>query len=78
MEGESICVSVFNTAESIRSEQISHMFDRFYRADPSRDSQIRGYGIGLSIARAVVSAHKGKITASSKDGKSLLITVVLP
>jgi signal transduction histidine kinase len=54
------------------------MFDRFYRADPSRDSQIRRYGIGLSIARAVVSAHKGKITASSKDGKSLLITVVLP
>ena len=54
------------------------MFDRFYRADPSRNSNTGGYGIGLSIAEAIVTAHKGKIAASSQDGRSLLITVTLP
>lgn len=40
--------------------------------------KIWGYGIGLSVAKAIVTAHKGKITAFSEDGKSIQFTVILP
>lgn len=68
-----IRLSVFNTAESVSEESLAHLFDRFYRADQSRNSRTGGYGLGLSIASAVVNAHKGKIWAATQDGKSLLI-----
>lgn len=73
-----IYLSVFNTTESIFKEQISHLFDRFYRTDASRNSQTGGYGLGLSIAAATVESHHGKISAETKDEKSLKITVVFP
>lgn len=77
-QGKAVHFSVFNTVESISQQELSHLFDRFYRTDRSRNSQTGGYGIGLSIASAVVAAHKGKILASSRDGHSLLVTVILP
>ena len=76
--GKSIRLTVFNTVEKISPESLPHLFERFYRADPSRNSQTGGYGIGLSIAKAIVTSHKGKITASSPDGRSLQVVVVLP
>ena len=68
---------VYNTVAHISAESLPFLFDRFYRADNSRNSETGGYGIGLSIARAVAEAHKGKITAKSTDGRSLLMTVIL-
>ncbi len=73
-----IRLGVFNTAEAVSRESLPHLFDRFYRTDQSRNSQTGGYGLGLSIAAAIVSAHKGKIAASTQDGKSLLITATFP
>lgn len=73
-----IYLSVSNTTEFISKEQISHLFDRFYRTDASRNSQTGGYGLGLSIAAATVESHHGKISAETKDEKSLKITVVFP
>lgn len=73
-----IYLSVFNTTEHISKEQISHLFDRFYRTDASRNSQTGGYGLGLSIAVATVDSHRGKIIAETEDEKSLRITVILP
>lgn len=77
-EKKKIHLSVYNTVESISREQLSHLFDRFYRTDSSRNSQTGGYGLGLSIAAATVEAHKGKIVATTEDETSLLITVTLP
>lgn len=70
-------LQVFNSCEHIEPESVKHLFDRFYRAEQSRNSQTGGYGIGLSVAQAVVEAHRGKITADTADGKSLKITVVM-
>lgn len=76
-QGKFAVLSVSNTTvDPISRHTLEHLFDRFYRADESRHSQ--GHGIGLSIAKAVVNAHKGKIAASSPDGRSLTITVTLP
>lgn len=76
--GRSICLDVFNTTAFISKADLPRLFDRFHRADASRNSQTGGHGIGLSIVKAVVTAHKGEIRAVSKDEKSLLISMVLP
>lgn len=69
---------IYNTTTHIDDESIEHLFDRFYRMDQSRNSKTGGYGLGLSIASAIVERHNGKIYASTSDGKSLLITVTFP
>ena len=72
-------VSCFNTtASEIKSEQLKHIFDRFYRMDSSRNSGTGGHGIGLSVVKAIVAAHGGKISAWTKDGHSFQITAVFP
>ncbi len=68
-------LQVYNTTEHIERESLNHLFDRFYRTDASRNSKTGGYGLGLSIASAIVASHHGKITATTADQKSLLITV---
>ena len=69
--------TVYNTVEYISAKNISHLFDRFYREDSSRNSETGGYGLGLSIAQAIVTSHRGKITASTEDEKSLKISITL-
>ena len=77
--GRQIQLTVFNTTETpVQRNQLSLLFERFYRMDSSRNSQTGGYGIGLSVAKAIVSAHNGKICASTKDGDSLEIMVQFP
>lgn len=76
--GRSVYLNVYNTTQEITEESLKNLFDRFYRADPSRNSQTGGHGIGLSIVQAVVSAHKGEVNASSQDGRSLTISIILP
>ena len=77
-QNKSIRLSVENTVEAISKEVMDNMFERFYRGDASRNSGTKGYGIGLSIAKAVVEAHRGKITAESADGRRVTITAVFP
>ncbi|MGN0732560.1 MAG: sensor histidine kinase [Emergencia sp.] len=71
-------LQVYNTTDYIKRDSIAHLFDRFYRTDQSRNSQTGGYGLGLSIASAIVASHNGKLTATTSDEKSLLITVTFP
>lgn len=74
--GKNIILSVSNdTIDPVSKENLAQMFDRFYRMDASRNSKTGGYGIGLSIAKAIVEAHGGRIQARTDDGKSLTITV---
>ena len=76
--GKYIRLAVFNTCDRIDRASLPHLFDRFYRTDGSRNSGTGGYGIGLSIAQAIVSAHKGKISAETSDGQSLTVTAFFP
>ena len=64
--------------KNIRAQgKLDALFERFYRLDSSRNSGTGGSGIGLSVAQAIVQAHKGKITAENKTGNGLTITVLL-
>jgi signal transduction histidine kinase len=76
--GKGIELSVENSCGHIDKKKLPHLFDRFYRAEESHNSQTGGYGIGLSIAQAIVASHKGKITATATDDHSLNITAVFP
>ena len=60
-----VYISVANTGEYIPPEDISHVFDRFFRADRSRNSETGGHGIGLSIAKEISGALGGELTVSS-------------
>ena len=74
-----LTISVFNTTVSpVSNENLSHLFDRFYRTDASRNSETGGHGIGLSIAKAITDAHGGKITAETVNGSDFRITVSMP
>lgn len=70
-------IEVFNTCVLEDTKNLSRLFDRFYRPDTSRSRKTGGTGIGLSIAKAVVEAHGGKIRVNSKDGKSIKFQVSL-
>lgn len=64
--------------KNIRAQgKLDVLFERFYLLDSSRNSGTGGSGIGLSVAQAIVQAHKGKITAENKTGNGLTITVLL-
>ena len=72
-------LTVENLTEATISEaDLKHIFDRFYRADASRNSSTGGHGIGLSIAKAIADAHGGSISASTKTGKDFRVEVDLP
>ena len=78
--GKSRIITVWNTVDetaNIKKGRQDILFERFYRADTSHNSKTGGFGIGLSAAYAIVKAHKGKITAESKDGRSIKFTIVL-
>ncbi len=76
-QGKSLQLSVTNeTAAPIDPEQLKCIFDRFYRTDASRNSQTGGHGIGLSIAKAIVTSHGGRIKAAT-DGGAFTITASL-
>lgn len=70
-------IEVFNTCDYLDSDKLKHLFERFYRMEDSRSRAYGGYGIGLSIAQAIVQAHGGKISVSSEDERSICFTVVL-
>jgi signal transduction histidine kinase len=70
-------ILVKDQGAGISTQDLSHVFERFYRADQSR-SQVEGYGLGLSIAKKTITGHKGSIGATSKPGQGSTFEVVLP
>ena len=70
-------IEVYNTGEGIKPENLSKIFERFFRQDESRNSKTGGYGLGLAIAKSSVEAHGGKISAQSVYGEWVKFTVTL-
>lgn len=69
-------LTVDNSYAAVDSVELGRLFDRFYRADKAR-TYGSGFGIGLSIAKAIVEKHRGEITVSSLDGNAIRFRVKL-
>jgi two-component system, OmpR family, sensor kinase len=76
LQGSMILLAVSDTGPGISSEDLPHVFKRFYRADQSRSSGQTG--LGLAISKAIVEAHGGTIEVLSRPGAETTFTVVLP
>lgn len=72
-----ILLSVTNTGGIIQEEDREKIFERFYRSDDSRSRQTGGYGLGLAIAKSIVQAHHGRITAGTRPDGRIEFLVVL-
>ncbi|MDB6053266.1 MAG: hypothetical protein JWN25_789 [Verrucomicrobiales bacterium] len=71
-------ISVKDTGPGIEPEDLKHIFERFYRVDKSRHSQINHTGLGLAIVTGIVEAHGGTIGVQSEVGKGSTFTVKIP
>ncbi len=71
-------IVVRDNGSGIAVEDLPYIFERFYRADKSRNRNTGGAGIGLTIAKSLVDAHRGKIEVKSELGKGSEFTVILP
>lgn len=69
---------VTDDGPGIPEKALGKVFDRFYRADPSRSRRSGGSGLGLSIVRAIVEAHGGTVAASNPEGGGSRVTVTIP
>jgi two-component system sensor histidine kinase BaeS len=69
---------VQDNGPGIEAEELSHIFNRFYRADKSRQRDDGGSGLGLAIAKSIVERHKGQIWAESKPGEGMTLVVEFP
>ncbi len=71
-------LSVADTGEGVKPEELERIFDRLYRASPARQRDSGGSGLGLAIAKSIVELHKGRIIAEGVNGGGLRVRIVLP
>jgi two-component system OmpR family sensor kinase len=71
-------IAVTDSGPGLDEEHLEHVFERFYRADPSRARASGGIGLGLAIVAAVAEAHGGTVSASSRPGHGTTFSISLP
>jgi two-component system phosphate regulon sensor histidine kinase PhoR len=78
IEGSFVCYQIRDTGIGISSENLSHIFDDFYRVDDKNIKKIPGTGLGLTIAKKIVNTHFGHIEVTSEIAKGSVFSVYLP
>jgi two-component system OmpR family sensor kinase len=73
-----VTLKVRDTGSGISPDHLAHVFDRFYKADPARPGESSGSGLGLSIVKAIIERHRGKISVASRPGEGTEFTVHIP
>lgn len=71
-------INVADTGIGIPKDKLAHIFDRFYRVDKSRSSEIKGTGLGLSIVHWIIKAHEGEISVNSEINQGTEFSIKLP
>lgn len=77
-QGEELVGAVRDDGIGISHEQLPHIWERFYQADPARSGSREGAGLGLSMARYIAQAHGGTVSAESTEGEGSVFTFRLP
>jgi heavy metal sensor kinase len=75
---DQVMIEVEDTGTGIAPEHLPHVFERFYRGDPSRQRESGGAGLGLAIVKELAEAHEGTVSVESALGKGTRFTVTLP
>jgi signal transduction histidine kinase len=78
LEDDGVVLSVSDDGAGIPERHLPHIFERFYRADPSRSKRLGGTGLGLSIVKHIAERFAGRAEASSREGFGTTVTVTLP
>jgi heavy metal sensor kinase len=78
VEGSDAVLHVQDSGIGIDANALPHIFERFYRAEPSRSKQVEGVGLGLALVKWIVEQHHGRIQAESRTGQGSRFTVRLP
>ena len=73
-----LAIAVHDDGPGIAAEHLPRIFERFYRADPSRSREEGGTGLGLAIVRHLVEAHGGRVSAESERGRGTTVTCWFP
>jgi two-component system sensor histidine kinase BaeS len=76
--GDTIVITITDSGEGIAPEHLPHIFDRFYKTAAAKGMASRGSGLGLSIVKAVIERHGGKVSASSTVGVGTTLRIELP
>jgi two-component system heavy metal sensor histidine kinase CusS len=74
---DKVLIRITNPSAAVSPEHLPKLFDRFYRADPSRQHKGDGAGLGLAIVKSIIEAHEGSISANWADGQ-MRFTLELP
>ncbi|MDD5467470.1 MAG: ATP-binding protein, partial [Anaerolineales bacterium] len=77
-DNDYVCLEVCDTGMGIEEEDISHIFERFYRGRHVRQTKIHGTGLGLAIVKEIVELHSGDVQVSSTHGQGSSFRVALP
>ena len=77
-EGNEAVSELYDNGIGIPREKLKYIFDRFYKADDSRNRNREGSGLGLAICKTVVCAHGGTVAVDSKEGEYTVFTIRLP
>jgi two-component system phosphate regulon sensor histidine kinase PhoR len=78
IQDKNLQISVSDTGIGISSKDLNRIFDEFYRVENDINSKLLGTGLGLTLVKHVIEAHKGKILARSTPGKNTTFTFNLP
>jgi len=73
-----VIIEVKDTGPGIPPEDLSHLFERFYRGDKSRQREEGGTGLGLAIAKSLVDSQGGQIRVESQPGEGATFIIELP
>jgi signal transduction histidine kinase len=73
-----LLVAVVDTGQGISREDLPHIFDRYYRGTQAKEKRVGGSGIGLTVVKELIDAHKGKIWVASEEGKGSTFYFTLP
>lgn len=76
--GNRLTLTVWDTGHGIAPEDLPHVFAPLYRGEPSRNRRTGGAGLGLTIARRIIEAHGGTLTAANRPGAGAEFTAIIP
>lgn len=77
-QAKALCLTIENETDTLPKKDIQKLSERFYRGDKSRNSDTKGFGLGLSIAKAIVCAHGGQLNLSIRDENVFIAKISLP